>query len=325
MRRWTAGLFAAALAVVGVSASSAEGLKVLTYNVGLLRVLGKDYVPLVDERERAVPAEVARLLQKESVDIALLEEVWRIRQAAAVVAALSPLGYTAVRPQVSSILGLSSGLLLLVRSPLLVESWSYTRFTRSTLTESLARKGILEATLQDPRSGVRIAVVGTHTIALDTRDSEPVDGRQLRAFTAQAAQIVAALERRSDAGAVPAILLGDFNVGPGYADASYRSIADTPGLVEAGASVGSASELVTWDPGNPLVRYGRYPNEPPAKIDHIFLRGGASASWTVRAARLVQRQTVDGLSIGLAGTTGPIPVPLSDHYGFLVEAELSAQ
>ena len=325
MRRWVVCLQAAVLATAAILPARAEALKILTYNVGLLKVLGSDYVPLVDERERLVPAELARLLQKESVDIVLLQEVWRTRQAKAVGDALAPLGYTAIRPRVSSVLGLSSGLLLLVRTPLEIVEWKFTRFAKNTFTESLARKGVLEATIEDPRSRSRIALVGTHTIALDTKDGEPADQKQLGAFLVQAAQIVGTLERLSERGAVPAVLLGDFNVGAGYSDAAYRKIADTRGLEEAGTAVGPASDFISWDPQNLLVKYGRYPNEPPAKIDHIFLRGGASASWTVRAARLVQRQTVDGLSIGLAGTTGPIPVPLSDHYGFLVEAELSAQ
>lgn len=326
MRRWAAAVLSV-LGLVAVAAlpARAETLTILTYNVGLLKVLGSDYVPLVDEREKLVPAEIARLVQSESVDIVLLQEVWRTRQAKAVVAALSPLGYATVRPRVSSILGLSSGLLLLVRPPLEIVEWSFRRFGKSTFTESLARKGVLEATLQDPRSGSRIALVGTHTIALDTKAGEPVDQKQLGAFVVQAEEIVAALERRSERGAIPAILLGDFNVGPGYADSAYRRIADVPGLEEAGAAVGSASDYVSWDPENPLVKYGRYPNEPPAKIDHVFLRGGASAGWTVRTARLVQRGTVAGLALKPAGAAATVPTPLSDHYGFLAEAELDAR
>jgi hypothetical protein len=60
---------------------------------------------------------------------------------------------------------------------------------RSTFTESLARKGVLEVTLEHLRRG----------------------------------------------GALPAILLGDFNVGPGYVGAAYGRIAGAAGLVEAEA------------------------------------------------------------------------------------------
>jgi hypothetical protein len=64
------------------------------------------------------------------------------------------------------------------------------------------------------------------------------------------------LRERAQSGKIPAILLGDFNVGPGYADAIYQSVSGIDGLTEAGASLGLDSALITWDPANPLVKYG---------------------------------------------------------------------
>lgn len=322
MRRWGTTVLAAVLSAVVASTAAADTLRILTYNVGLLHVLGSDYVPLVKEREKLVPAEVARLARDESLDVILLQEVWRAGQAREIVAALSPLGYSAARPPVKSLLCLSSGLLLLVRSPLAIEEWSFRRFRKNTLIESVSRKGVLEAVVRDAQ-GRRIAVVGTHTVALDTRDGEPVDPKQLAAFLAQSAQIAEALERRSEHGAVPAVLLGDFNVGPGYAEKAYRTIADITGLVEAGGAAAPGDSLVSWDPENPLVKYGRYPDEPPAKIDHVFLRGDTGRGWKVLSARLVMRDPVEGLVLPVRGSAQGVASPLSDHWGFLVEAELT--
>jgi len=326
MRRSLVPILAAALATAVAALSGAESLKILTYNLGLLRVVGTDYVPLVNARAKVAPAEIARIAREESIDIILLEEVWRASQERGIVAAVAPLGYAAVHPRVRSLVGLSSGLLLLVRSPLEVVEWSFTRFTHNAGIESVARKGVLEVTLRDPRAGSsRFVLIGTHTAALDTLGGEPIDKKQLAASIAQVDQILAALERRSEGGAVPSLLLGDFNVGPGYADVVYRKIADAAGLREAGASASPESAFATWDPANPLVKHGRYPNEPAAKIDHVFLRDGRLQGWTVLSARLVMQGAVRELGVVvLRGAAGVAP-PLSDHYGFLVEVSLESR
>ncbi len=198
--------------------------------------------------------------------------------------------------------------------------WRFTRFRRNTFLDSFSRKGVLEATLEDPSNGgVRIALVAIHAAALDTTNGAPKDKGQVAAFDAQADQILAALRERSQGGTLPALLVGDFNVGPGYADAEYRRIADSGTLAEAGSTL---SGEPTWDPANPLVRYGRYPSEPPARIDHVFMQDGQSERWQARQARVVFTQPVEGLQLAPKGAE-PVPAPLSDHYGFLADVELS--
>jgi hypothetical protein len=92
---------------------------------------------------------------------------------------------------------------------------------------------------------------------------------------------------------------------------------------EAEESLGPSAPIVTWDPLNPLVRYGHYPQEPPAKVDHIFLGGGGTSSWTVRGARRVFDAPVVGITMRPPKRADAIEVPLSDHYGFLAEVELT--
>ncbi|MCX7040290.1 MAG: endonuclease/exonuclease/phosphatase family protein [Spirochaetes bacterium] len=297
---------------------------VLTYNIGLLRILGIDLVPAVDARTRIAPRELARFARQNAPDIMLLEEVWDNRTAAAIEGELSPLGYASVRPRGRGPGCLGSGLLLLVRSPLEVVDWSYTPFAKNTFSNSFARKGVLGALLEDPSEpGARFALVGTHTVALDTVKGQPKHKTQLAAFHAQAAQVLSVLDARSSQGSVPVILLGDFNVGPGYADAAYRRIAGEEGVIEAGESVGFSAPRVTWDPLNPLVRYGRYPDEPPAKIDHVFLRDGGFSRWKVLGVRRVFEVPVVGITMRPSKRADAIEVPLSDHYGFLAEVELT--
>lgn len=313
----------AAIGILSAQAASAASYRVLTYNLGLLKVLGSNLVPMVDARAAVAPRELARFARDSSPQIIVLEEVWNDRHAKAIVDALEPLGYSAVRPVERGLLGLTSGLLLLLQSPLRVLDWRFTRFTRNTFMDSFSRKGVLEATLEDPSDGgARIALVAAHTVALDTSNGTPKDKGQVDAFNAQADQILSALRNRSEGGMIPALLVGDFNVGPGYADAEYRRIADSVGLVEVGASL-SPQPLITWDPGNPLVKYGRYPAEPPAKIDHVFMQNGASGIWKAIDARLAFTEQAESLAL-TPKSGSPVAVPLSDHYGFLAEVRLFA-
>ncbi len=321
---------AAALAAATPPPLPAETFSVVTYNVGLLRVFGADLVPAVQARSRLAPGVLADFAWQDDPRIILLEEVWDDRVADAISSELALLGYAAIQPKLHSILGLNTGLLLLVKPPLRVRDWKFMPFARTTFADSFARKGVLEAGIEDAETGARFALVGTHTVAVDTVDGQPKDKGQVAAIESQADQVLAAVRARSAAGGFPVLLLGDFNVGPGYVDAVYQRFATAPGLREAGAvyaeagAEGSAgSPLISWDPDNPLVKFGGYPNEPAAKIDHVFLDDSREQSWKVLGARLVLTEPVDDLTV--SGAKGPaVPAPLSDHYGFLVDLDLDA-
>jgi endonuclease/exonuclease/phosphatase family metal-dependent hydrolase len=310
-------------AAVLPSAAFAEPCTVVTYNLGLLRAFGSDYVPAVEARTRAAPAALADFASREKPCLMLLEEVWEDAAADAISRAAAPLGYAVVRPNVHSIIGLTSGLLLLVKDPLRVVDWKFTPFSRTTFVDSFARKGVLEAVIEDPASHARFAVIGTHTVAVDTNNGEPKDKAQVDAILSQADQIRGAVSARSSGGSLPVLLLGDFNVGPGYVDAVYRRISSLEGLRESAEALAGGAPFVTWDPGNPLVRYGGYPSEPPAGIDHIFLLDGVGLHWTTRAARVAMQDPQPGVALTPKGSTVPIPCPLSDHYAFVAEVDLS--
>jgi endonuclease/exonuclease/phosphatase family metal-dependent hydrolase len=319
--------FIVAAALLGSAAASSAApapLSVLTYNVGLLKVFGSDYVPIVKARAAVAPQEIARFATERSPDLIVLQEIWKRAQAKAVTEALVPLGYDVVGPRGCTLIGRQSGLLVAVRRPLRIASWSFAPFRKSTFLDSLARKGTLQAVIEHPASGARFALLAAHTVALDTDQGTPVDERQAAAIATQMQAILSSLDRVSEAGSLPALLVGDFNVGPGYADASYRLIADAPGIREAGAVAAPGERLVTWDPANSLVRNGDYPNEPAAKIDHVFLRDGSSGRWSVTSAAVVLAGQVAGLSLVPSRGAGSVPTPLSDHYGFLAGLELES-
>jgi endonuclease/exonuclease/phosphatase family metal-dependent hydrolase len=317
MKRTTLPIVALLLSAVLATTAAAAPLKVLTYNLGLLRAFGSDLVPIVGERAELAPREIARFSREQSPDLIVLQEVWKNAQAKAIAEALAPLGYDVVRPRGCTLIGKEGGLLVAVRQPLQVVNWSFA-------PDSLARKGILQATVENPEAGgARFVLLATHTVALDTDQGTPVDEKQVAALKKQALQILSLLEQASSAGSLPTLLVGDFNVGPGYADASYRLIADAPGIREAGAVAAPGEALVTWDPGNPLVRYGGYPNEPAAKIDHVFYRDGSTARWSAGRVAVVFTQTVEGLALVPSKGAAAVPSPLSDHYGFLAELDLA--
>lgn len=316
-------IFVVFLLGIGSVRTDADSFTVLTYNLGLLRILGFDLVPMVKARAAAAPAELARFAIAHQPDIILLEEVWEDSFSNAIAKQLAPLGYTAIHPNVHSFLGLSTGLLLLVRAPLTVIDWKFMPFVCNTFTDSFARQGVLEATLVYPLSGTRFVLVGTHTVAVDTNNGVPKDKAQVDVITAQMGQILATLASRSQKGVLPALLLGDFNVGPGYADAIYRIIADTVGICEVGSILLPGDPLTTWARENPLVKYGHYPNEPSAMIDHVFLQNGIAANWGVSAVQVVEKDPVPGLSLTPSAKTSQVSSPLSDHYALLTKVDLS--
>ena len=301
----------------------AEPYSVLTYNLGLLRAFGSDLVPMVSARAAVAPRELGKFAAATTPQIMLLEEVWRDAYAEAIAKELASLGYAAIRPNVHSILGLNSGLLLLVKPPLTVVDWKFTPFSRTTFMDSFARKGVLEATLENSETGSRFVLMGTHTVAVDTVNGTPTDKGQVDAIMAQADQILGAFRTRSGNGKIPALLLGDFNAGPGYIAGAYEKIAGYGSMRESGAVLSPSAPIITWDPNNPLVKYGNYPEEPAAKIDHVFLQDGDVGKWSVLSARPMFIDPVQGLSIVPSGSTTAVPSTLSDHYGFFTQVELN--
>jgi len=163
MKRIPPAIIAMLLSVVCAASAAAAPLSILTYNLGLLRIFGSNFVPIVRERAAAAPVEIARFAAEQSPDVIVLQEVWKNAQAKAITGALTPLGYSVVRPKNCTLIGKEGGLLVAVRQPLRIVSWSFTPFRKSTFMDSLARKGVLAAVLENPDAGgARFVLLAAH-------------------------------------------------------------------------------------------------------------------------------------------------------------------
>jgi endonuclease/exonuclease/phosphatase family metal-dependent hydrolase len=305
---------------------AARPLGILTYNAGLLRILGIDVVPLVERRAALLPAALAVLAEEDGIDVILLEEIWRDRDAAAIEAALAPLGFDAARPRVKGLVGSGGGLVLLVRSPLEIADWLFAPFDANGLYGMLAPTGIIRARITDARDGIDFMFFGTHMPALDTKGGSPYKPAQIKAFESDTLRVFTEMEAGTGNGATPSLLGGDFNAGRGYAEIEYRNLSDMAGMIDAAEAFLGPTAPVTWDPSNPLVAYGLFGKEPPAAVDHIFVRDGSEREWKVIDSRIALDEAVGELVLNHSGRRlPPVASPLSDHYALFVRAELSSE
>ncbi len=305
------------------SVPSPASLKFLSYNLGLLHAMGSDHVPEVKKRAKAAPAALAAMATELKADIILLQELWTGKLAAPIEKAMMALGYKAYRPRNTSIIGLNSGLILFVKAPYTVGTWSFKPFKKTTFIDSLAKKGILRARIENADGGA-FFFLGTHTVAVDTKAGIPDDAAQLAAMNAQMRELRDALIEEGNRTGLPVLLAGDFNAGPAYVEESYRIIADSPSVIDVAEILYPGAQPPTWDRANPLVAYGNYPNEPDANIDHVFLLDSKSAAWKVVAAQAVGKESQPGLFLKAKKGVEPVALPLSDHYGWFAELELVA-
>ena len=271
-------------------------LRILTLNTGLTRIrlfglsLYSD-VPHVDARA----AHLASALRALDADIVLLQELipgHAKRRLAAELGASHP--HAAGIAEDSRFYG--TGLLTLSRHP--VEAASCTSFARQTFDEGLfGPRGAVCCTVRPPGLGPW-RIVNLHVTAGGawSRDRH-------RAVACRRAQIAEAVSLAGRAFTGPVVLAGDFNSdSPPPVEAGFTDAAGPPDPSGAGG---------TWDPTNPL-NCGKATGAA-RRVDRIFVRPGRGApvSVVVRARTVLRARTV------------PLPggetVPISDHYGLLVE------
>ena len=122
---------------------------------------------------------------------------------------------------------------------------------------------------------------------------------------------------RSDDGKSPVLFAGDLNVGPGLGEENFEVIAKDLKLKNAFLELHPFEKqkkdalLVSWDRLNPLVKNGKYPNDPSALIDHVLYRNAKNGSFTPKSCSIEERDNASGLQ-----------APLSDHYAVMCELEI---
>ena len=251
----------------------AATVRVVTWNV-------KDMVLLSGHRAERMER-IGELLVEQRPDVVCLQEGFVRGDVARIAEALEGIGIAHVQDYPSMAVG--SGLWILSRYPIR-EAWFH-RFTRNghwwqvTQGDWWSGKGVALARLELPDGRV-LDVYDTHFVASYGSDSHDEDR------SAQAAETVDFVLGATPP-TVPALLMGDFNDGPG--EPAYEAV-----VAGIEATVLCNSD---W------------------RLDHVF---AVRASGPYAARRVGERVPLVG-SVQVGGRS----VPLSDHTGYLVEVEIA--
>jgi len=219
-------------------------------------------------------ARAPEALRGTGADVIALQEVFRPGHRRFIAAALrGSHPHVLAPPPLRSVLG--SGLMVLSAVP--IRAGGLVPLTRVGLVE----RGVLSVALDHP------LLSATRLINVHAR-------------AGPAARHNAEIDHLLAVAAGQAIMLGDFNCGPGAATWAYDRIVRA-GFADAYGTAGSL-EAPTWDAANPLNKAGRFRFEPSQRIDHVFVPRTLAPH--VAAARILLRYHDE---------------PLSDHYGLIVE------
>lgn len=281
-------------------------LKILTLNTGLteFRALGLPLytdVPHVKER-RICLATALRSIEADIVALQELPSPGAKRRLAAALADIYP--FSAGITEDSRLYG--AGLLVLARHP--VKSAACTAFESQTVEERLfGPRGILACAIRIPGFG-RCHLANLHATAGGARWRER-SGAHGQKLSSQVTQAVSHTAAGSDG---LFILAGDFNCGPTMHSHIYRRVIQTGFVdaVRAASGRGLTNGLCTWDSKNALNR--RRSNGRAHRVDHVFLRPPERLGVQVTRAQVV-------LDAPMVPLPGGALVPVSDHYGLLVE------
>jgi endonuclease/exonuclease/phosphatase family metal-dependent hydrolase len=284
-------------------------LSILSFNVALqdVRILGRTvYRPLAYTEERLTA--LSNALRRNQVDIVCLQECFHRRHQDAVWNSLSDaypyaLGFARRGPK----LRLGNELLTLSRHPLTDKG--LLRFRKAMVEEKLfTRLGIHISSVNIPSAG-EFRILNLHMSAggalihPESRYAERVRSDQIE----QLATFAASPD--------PVIVAGDLNCGPEASKLNYERLL-MAGFVDSFSLTGGSG--VTWDPANPLVIEGGEAHLPPQRIDHILLNPAALERLTPKTGRVVMQTPSVTLNEGRR-------IPISDHYGVMVEFELASQ
>lgn len=278
-------------------------LRILTLNTGLteIRIGGIPFytdVPHVNERA----AHLAAALRSVNADIVALQELVPLRAKRALAAALADLyPYAAGITEDGRFYG--AGLLTLSRHP--IDRATHTSFAQQTVEEGLfGPRGVVGCTVHASGFGP-CHVKNLHATAGGAylRGKRASQGRRH-------AQIAQATSLANQAAEEVVILAGDFNSGPTAWPHIYRHVMEAGfhDAVVAADQRDDAGLRGTWDPANALNR--KMAIADAHRVDHVFVRADA-------------RVKVSRTEIVLHEPTVAVPggdrVPVSDHYGLLVE------
>jgi endonuclease/exonuclease/phosphatase family metal-dependent hydrolase len=330
----------------GAQAASSE-IKLLTYNVGLLRMPGKgDMVHEVDLRAQAIPTALSTFVNANHPDIILLEEVWEQAHQQRIKSTLETLGYQVEIPvgqkgqfapfTLGAALSLmdvgyhgSTGLLVAWNSKtiqslsdLVVDSYG----PRNLLAyyEAGTAKGLVFGHFNMIANGTPIFFLGAYSTAMDVNPKDGSildndDARELQKLNLGQIQLVSSTVKNNAHANEVTVVMGDFNTGPGLADQNFDMLEKSLGLSSLHPKEGA-----TWDRTNRLVIEGLYPNDPTSVIDHIFVGETENMSFHLTKSSLAFVKDRAEKKIGFRfGKSQTEEFPLSDHFGLFVTGLLT--
>ena len=280
-------------------------LRILTLNTGLTEIRLGGFplyadVPHVTERG----AHLAEALRAVDADIVALQEMIPLRTKKSLVAELADLYPHAVGIKEDGRF-YGAGLLTLSRHP--IEAATYRSFKRQTFEEGLfGPRGMIGCTVHTPTLGpCRVKNLHATAGGAYMRHKRPSHDRR-HAQIAEAATIATGADEDV------VVLAGDFNSGPTAAPHIYEHLmaAGFTDTVAAASNDDNSGPRGTWDPANALNR-GKAVAEAH-RVDHIFTRQKAGADVSVVRTEIVLHEPAVALPDGST-------VPVSDHYGLLVE------
>ncbi len=310
------GLFLAF--VLTLTPCRGQTISVLTYNLGLLRAqFVGDLVKNVNGRAKVLPAALVDFAEKNKVTVLALQEVWENDHAKDIAAALEKAGYEVIRPAHKSGVGISSGLVTAFKKDDLTLSDDGVHFVPfenaiKSGAEVLSGKGALSIELS-PRKHptVSLDILNTHLQVLTVNSETGVskDRAATKAHQGQSELLKKTTAVWKEKGH-PFLVVGDFNVGPALGKAEFDFLIKALDMNDVFETLKVAEP--TWDRENPLIKTGRFPNDPSDRIDHILIHNGKSARLEAKRAQIVLNETMKELES-----------PLSDHYGAFAEVELA--
>lgn len=304
----------------GAEPGAPSSVRILTYNVGLLRIgMFRELVKEVDRRAQTLPREIAEFAAHEKIDIISLQEVWEDRHADTIASELQARGYVIFRPKAGANTPkamFESGLLVAIREEAFKTEVirpetdvKFSLYSARAGLEATAKKGFATVPLVHRSSHNPLILGVTHMQALDVDPTgKTVNAAAANAHATQASELNALAAQETRNYAVPFVLAGDLNVGRKIGNDLYQKLTQVDALTFSAADL-LAPEEKTWDRENRLVKAGSFPNDPSDVIDHVVFRSdGLNGSIALKPKRaLVVFQDKEQ--------------PLSDHYGLLVDAE----
>ena len=286
-------------------------LRVLTFNVGLLRVkwFGRTVFaspPFVTERFTMLLTVLPEFIERHKIDIVALQEIYEQGQVKALLQAVQAQLPHHARVNNQKNIQFHNGLLFLSRTPI-DETTLVKHAQASALERTFACKSCLAIRVSTHIG--KIALANLHTTAGGGVDPEAGGVDSVRQSELEEAM---ELCDQAQADGYASAIIGDLNCGPEASAPNYDYVVQSRGYADVVAPF-AAEVGATWDQANPLNNLAVFANCPPQRIDHLCFHKDAPF-----AARRVSKVFTDA-SVSVIKKKKPLAVTLSDHFGLLID------